>query len=98
MATAHRQKRDLYHWIALETIYPGIRVRFKTNGWISSNLEMKTLQAINLQAPIGNEIPSAGELLLELRLYESLLIITGGANAPFQVREPPAGPPKIRLL
>ena len=80
----HNQKPDLYHSVALFMLYSDRMVRFELNGWISRNLELKTLQAINLQAPILSQIVPARELLLELRLYESYWIINYWERTPFQ--------------
>ena len=80
----HDQKPDLYHSVALFMLYSDRMVRFELNGWISRNLQLNTLQATNLQAPIFSQIVPARELLLELRLYESYCIINGWGRNPFQ--------------
>ena len=69
-------------------------VRLETNGWILRNFGNRWAQATDLQAPILAGIARAAELLLQLRLYELLRNTPRMANAPLQVREPPAGPPK----
>ena len=71
--------------------------RCQTNGWISRNLDLKGVAAISFRDPIRREIASAGELLLELRLYESCLESIGGASALVRACEPPAGPKILRF-
>ena len=59
---------------------------------------MNTLQATNFQAPIVSETSRAGELLLELRLYESLPNTPWWGQAPVRVHWPPAGPKNLKKV